>query len=145
MLAQWRLPQLLPQGDGLEIAHTAGRFFEGIPVGWDGPATAAFRHFLKLHWGTRMRSRITTLLLASAAAMIAHSASAAGLSMTPIYKGAPHPIVAWDWTGPYVGAFVGVGVSRSRGRDPRGIANGGHDGDLEHTGYGLSAGGTIGY
>jgi len=92
-----------------------------------------------------MRSKLAALLLVSAAAVVsAQSAGAADLPMKPIYK-AP-AIVAWDWTGPYVGAYVGVGVSHSRTHDPR-FPNtpGGDPGDLEHTGYGLSAGGTIGY
>src|SRR5882724_7752559 len=92
-----------------------------------------------------MRSKIIALLLASSAAVIAQSAGAADLPAQPIYK-APAMIVAWNWTGPYVGAYVGVGVSHSRTHDPR-FPNtpGGAPGDLEHTGYGLSAGGTLGY
>ncbi len=93
-----------------------------------------------------MRSRITTFLLASVAAMTAQSAGAADFSTTPSYKRSAPPLVAWDWTGPYVGAFVGVGVSHSRSHDPRfpNTANG-LAGDLEHVGYGLTAGGTLGY
>jgi len=87
-----------------------------------------------------MRSKLTTLLLVSVAVVTAQSASAADLpAKAPIYKAAP--IVAWDWTGPYVGAYVGVGVNKSRTRDPAGAA----PGDLEHTGYGFTGGGTLGY
>ncbi|AMN40911.1 outer membrane protein [Rhodoplanes sp. Z2-YC6860] len=88
-----------------------------------------------------MRSKLSHVLLASvAAAVTAQGASAADLpTKAPVYKAAP--IVAWDWTGPYVGAYVGVGVSKSRSRDP----NGNVLGDLEHTGYGFTGGGTIGY
>jgi outer membrane immunogenic protein len=93
----------------------------------------------------KMRSTIATVLLVSSAAVIAQSAGAADLSMTPIYRKAP-AIVAWDWTGPYVGAYVGVGVSKSRSHDPR-FPNtpGGIPGDLEHTGFGFAGGGTLGY
>jgi outer membrane immunogenic protein len=88
-----------------------------------------------------MRSKIAALLLASSAAVVtAQSAGAADLPMKPMYTKAP-AIVAWDWTGPYVGAYVGVGASRSRGRDPDGVPSG----NIEHTGYGFSGGGTIGY
>jgi outer membrane immunogenic protein len=87
-----------------------------------------------------MRSKVIGLLLVSTAAVVtAQSAGAADLPAKPIYKAAP--IVAWDWTGPYVGAYVGVGVSRSRGRDPLGTTTG----DIEHTGYGFTGGGTLGY
>src|SRR5262245_33915914 len=87
-----------------------------------------------------MRSKIVSLLLVSAAAVVtAQSAGAADLPVkAPVYKA---PVAVWDWTGPYVGAYVGVGVSRSRGRDPTGTVTG----DLEHTGYGFTGGGTIGY
>jgi outer membrane immunogenic protein len=92
-----------------------------------------------------MRSKITALLLVSAAAVAtAQNAGAADLPMKPIYKAAP-AIVAWDWTGPYVGAYVGVGVSKSRSHDPAGTTTDGHVGDIEHTGYGFTGGGTIGY
>jgi outer membrane immunogenic protein len=88
-----------------------------------------------------MRSKLTALLLVSAAAIVtAQSASAADIPMKPMYTKAP-PIVAWDWTGPYVGVFVGVGASKSRSHDPDGAPGG----DLEHTGYGFTGGGTIGY
>ena len=91
-----------------------------------------------------MRSKITALLLVSVAAVVAaQSASAADLPMKPIYK-APAAIVAWDWTGPYVGAYVGVGVSKSRGHDPAGTRRC-TAGDIEHTGYGFTGGGMLGY
>jgi outer membrane immunogenic protein len=90
-----------------------------------------------------MSSKLTTLLLVSVAAVVtAQSASAADLPVkAPVYKA---PIVAWDWTGPYVGAYVGVGVDRSRGRDPR-FPSSGVPGDIERTGYGFTGGGTVGY
>jgi outer membrane immunogenic protein len=90
----------------------------------------------------KMRSKITALLLVSAAAVVtAQSAVAADLPARPIYK-APAAVAAWDWTGPYIGAYVGVAVSKSRGLDP---SQGGNPGDLEHTGYGFTGGGTVGY
>jgi outer membrane immunogenic protein len=90
----------------------------------------------------KMRSKIVGLLLVSAAAVTAQSASAADLpTKAPVYKA---PIVAWDWTGPYVGAYVGVGVDRSRARDPR-FPSSGADGEIERTGYGFTGGGTLGY
>src|SRR5437868_5866806 len=89
---------------------------------------------------SKMRSKIIALLLASSAAVIAQSAGAADLPAQPVYK-APAMIVAWNWTGPYVGAYVGVGVSKSRGHDPDGVPSG----NVENTGYGIAGGGTIGY
>jgi outer membrane immunogenic protein len=88
-----------------------------------------------------MRSKLSLVLLASVAAVVtAQNASAADLpTKAPIYKAAP--IVAWDWTGPYVGVYVGADANRSRGRDPSGAVTG----DLEHTGSGFTGGGTIGY
>src|SRR5882762_604400 len=92
-----------------------------------------------------MRSKIIALLLVSSAAVIAQSAGAADLPPQPVYK-APAMIVAWNWTGPYVGAYVGVGVSKSRSHDPAGsLAGPAPAGDLEHTGYGFTGGGTLGY
>ncbi len=88
-----------------------------------------------------MRSKITALLLVSAAAFAtAQSASAADLpAKAPVLKAAPY--AAWNWTGAYVGAFVGVGVSKVRGHDPDGVP----PGDVEHTGYGVAGGGVLGY
>jgi outer membrane immunogenic protein len=85
-------------------------------------------------------------LLASCAAFIAQSAGAADLPIkAPVLKAAPY--AAWNWTGFYVGAYVGVAASRSRSHDP--AANtvfGAHPfGDLEHTGRGFTGGGTVGY
>ena len=87
-----------------------------------------------------MRYRLSVALLACCcAAVSAQSARAADLpAKAPVFKA---PVAVWDWTGPYVGAYVGVGVSTSRGRDPTGVT----PGDLEHTGYGIAGGGTIGY
>src|SRR3954470_16080902 len=91
-----------------------------------------------------MRSKISALLFASCAALIAQSAGAADLpAKAPILKAAPY--AAWNWTGFYVGGYVGVGVSKSRGRDPEGTPTNGAGGDLEHTGYGFTGGGTVGY
>jgi outer membrane immunogenic protein len=87
-----------------------------------------------------MRFKLAALLLASSAVIIAQSSVAADLPARPIYK-SPAEIVAWNWTGAYVGAYVGVGVSKSRGHDP----DGNPAGDLEHTGYGFTGGGTLGY
>jgi outer membrane immunogenic protein len=87
-----------------------------------------------------MRPKFAVLLLAASAAVIAQSADAADLPARPITK-SPAAIVAWNWTGPYAGAYAGIGVSKSRGHDPDGVPAG----DLEHTGFGFTGGGTIGY
>jgi outer membrane immunogenic protein len=87
-----------------------------------------------------MRSTIKALLLVSAAAVGAQSASAADLPARPAYK-APAQIVSWDWTGPYLGVYAGIAASRSRSHDPTGAIAG----VIEHTGYGFTGGGTIGY
>jgi outer membrane immunogenic protein len=93
-----------------------------------------------------MRSKITALLLVSLAAVVsAQSANAADLPMKPIYKAPVAFAPAWDWTGPYVGAYVGVGVSKSRGHDPAGNSDTEQLGDVEHTGYGFTGGGVLGY
>jgi outer membrane immunogenic protein len=88
-----------------------------------------------------MRSKLSLLLLASVAAVFtAQSASAADLPVkAPVYKAAP--VAAWDWTGFYVGAYVGAAANRSRGSD-RTFAT---TGDVEHTGSGVTGGGTFGY
>ncbi len=91
-----------------------------------------------------MRSKVIALLLASSACVVAQSAGAADLPAKPIYK-APAAIVAWNWTGVYVGGYVGVGVNKSRSHDPAGSVANGTAGDIEQTGYGISGGGTLGY
>lgn len=85
----------------------------------------------------------TSLLLATAASVIlAQSAFAADIpAKAPIYKAAP--MAAWDWTGPYLGVYAGIAASRSRSLDPSGPQI--NDGVLQHTGYGFTGGGTIGY
>ena len=88
----------------------------------------------------KMRSKFSSLLLISAAVVTAQSANAADLPARPAYK-APVQIVSWDWTGPYLGVYAGIAASRSRSFDPTGAVAG----VIEHTGYGLSAGGTLGY
>lgn len=93
-----------------------------------------------------MRSKTITLLLVSAAAIV--SAQSAGAADLPVKAPAVFkaPVAVWDWTGFYVGAYVGVGVSKSRGHDPAAVnPNVDHVGDLEHTGYGFTGGGTLGY
>jgi outer membrane immunogenic protein len=87
-----------------------------------------------------MRSTIKTLLLVSAAALAAQSANAADIPARPAYK-APVQIITWDWTGPYLGIYAGIAASRSRSVDPTGA----RPGIIEHTGYGFTGGGTIGY
>jgi outer membrane immunogenic protein len=84
----------------------------------------------------------TSLLLATVAGLaFAQTAIAADLpAKAPAYKA---PVAVFDWTGPYVGAYIGVAASRGRSLDPIGPQLG--DGWLEHTGYGLAAGGTAGY
>jgi outer membrane immunogenic protein len=77
--------------------------------------------------------------LAVSTGMIA-SASAADLPAKPVYK-APAAIVAYNWSGWYVGAFVGVTATRSRGLDPEGSPTG----EFENTGVGFTGGGTVGY
>jgi outer membrane immunogenic protein len=81
-------------------------------------------------------------LLVTAAAIVGLSqvASAADLpAKAPIYKALPAPV--FDWTGFYVGGYVGVAASQSRSLDPTGAVAG----VLEHTGYGFTGGGTAGY
>jgi outer membrane immunogenic protein len=87
-----------------------------------------------------MRSTIKTLLLVSAAALAAQSANAADIPARPAYK-APVQIITWDWTGPYLGIYAGIAASRSRSINPTGAVGGW----IEHTGYGFTGGGTIGY
>src|SRR6188508_3620928 len=87
-----------------------------------------------------MRSTIKTLLLVSAAALAAQSASAADLPARPAYK-APVQVITWDWTGPYFGVYAGIAASRSRSGDP----NTAIAGTVEHTGRGFTGGGTLGY
>jgi outer membrane immunogenic protein len=87
-----------------------------------------------------MRSITKTLLLVSAAVVAAQSANAADLPRRPVYK-APVQVVSWDWTGPYLGVYAGIAASRSRSSDPTGAVIG----VIEHTGYGFTGGGTIGY
>jgi outer membrane immunogenic protein len=79
--------------------------------------------------------------LGGAAALILVSAQAFAADMpakAPILK-APAPV--FDWTGFYVGGYVGVGVQQSRGENPTGAAAGG----LDYTGSGFLSGGTLGY
>jgi outer membrane immunogenic protein len=88
--------------------------------------------------------RLTLRLLVAAAAVAALSAaqgaSAADLpAKAPIYKAPPAPV--FDWTGFYLGGYAGVAASQSRSLDPSGITTG----TLQHTGYGFTGGGTIGY
>ena len=79
-------------------------------------------------------------MLVSAAVIAAQSANAADLPARPAYK-APVQIISWDWTGPYLGVYAGIAASRSRSIDPTGAIAG----VIEHTGYGFTGGGTIGY
>ncbi|MBX9846185.1 MAG: outer membrane beta-barrel protein [Xanthobacteraceae bacterium] len=87
-----------------------------------------------------MRLKFASLLAVSSSILAVQNAAAADLSTKPVYK-APAAIVAYHWTGPYVGAFVGVTATRSRGIDPDGVPLG----SLESTGIGFTGGGTVGY
>jgi len=75
-----------------------------------------------------------TALLAWAAA----PASAADLAPKMVTK-APQAI--WDWTGFYVGGYVGVGTNRSHAFDP----TAGASGELDFVGTGFTGGGVAGY
>jgi outer membrane immunogenic protein len=82
------------------------------------------------------------LLAAAISIAVVQNASAADLpTKGPIYKAPPAPV--FDWTGFYLGGYVGVAASQSRSLDPIGSQFG--DGTLQHTGYGFTGGGTIGY
>jgi outer membrane immunogenic protein len=87
-----------------------------------------------------MHLKLTSVVAAAISIAVTQSASAADLpAKAPIYKAAPAPV--FDWTGFYLGGYVGVAASQSRGYDPT-LTN---VGTLEHTGYGFTGGGTIGY
>src|ERR1041384_5447865 len=93
---------------------------------WQRQTPGTFPGFCGLGDGP-MRLKIATVLLASCAAVMAQSAGAADLPVkAPVLKAAPY--AAWNWTGLYVGGYVGVGVSRSRGHDPDNVPTG----DIEH-------------
>jgi outer membrane immunogenic protein len=87
-----------------------------------------------------MRFKLASLLVMSTSVIASQNAGAADLPAKPVYK-APAAIVAANWTGPYLGAFVGPTATRSRAIHPTGVLLGG----LENTGVGVTAGGTVGY
>jgi outer membrane immunogenic protein len=87
-----------------------------------------------------MRFKLAAFLAVSTSVIALQSAGAADLPRKPVYK-APASIVAFNWTGWYVGAFVGPTSTRSRGTDPNGVLLG----NFENTGVGFTAGGTLGY
>jgi outer membrane immunogenic protein len=89
-----------------------------------------------------MHLKLGSLLAAAISIAVVQNASAADLpTKGPIYKAPPAPV--FDWTGFYLGGYVGVAASQSRSLDPIGSQFG--DGTLQHTGYGFTGGGTIGY
>jgi len=95
---------------------------------------------MTIHGGHRMRLKLSFLVATAAVLSAAQGASAADLPVkAPVYKAAPAPV--FDWTGFYVGGYVGVAASQSRGLDPTDPTNG----TLQHTGYGFTGGGTVGY
>jgi len=80
--------------------------------------------------------------LLGSVALLALGTAANAADLSARYTKAP-PIVApvYDWTGFYLGGYVGAGASKNSGFDPTGD----HSGVIEPNGYGFNGGGTIGY
>jgi len=75
----------------------------------------------------------------TAIAVGANTVLAADLpAKAPPYKAPP---LAWNWTGFYVGGYLGLGLNRSHGFDPSGAAAG----EVEYLGTGFTGGATVGY
>lgn len=83
--------------------------------------------------------RLALALLATAACT--QIASAADM---PVKAVKAAPVTTWSWTGFYVGGYVGVGVNRSHGNDPR-DTEGASSGELNFLGTGFTGGATGGY
>jgi outer membrane immunogenic protein len=85
------------------------------------------------------------LLLGSVAFLVTvGSAAAADMPVKMPVKAAP--IVAYDWTGFYIGGYYGSGVGESRSRtDPPGNPAGTRVGETNYNAMGTTLGGTFGY
>lgn len=81
---------------------------------------------------------IAAAAIATVFGISAVNAADVGARMVPRVA-APLPV--WDWTGFYLGAYAGIGVQRSHGKDPTGS----RDGEIEFIGQGFTGGGTAGY
>ena len=85
------------------------------------------------------------LLLGSVALLVTvGTAGAADMPVKMPVKAAP--VVAYDWTGFYIGGYYGTSVGESRGRtDPPGNPAGTRVGQFNINQLGLTIGGTVGY
>src|SRR6187397_1750189 len=85
----------------------------------------------------------SVVLIAAGSALSVMAASAADIpaKVAPRLSPVAAPIV-FDWTGFYLGAYAGVGVQRSHGKDPTGLTG---PGDLDFIGQGFTGGGSAGY
>ena len=79
--------------------------------------------------------------LLSTVALIALGTTANAADLAARYTKAPVMAPAFDWSGFYLGGYVGAGASKNSGFDPTGSAAG----VIEPNGYGFNGGGTIGY
>ena len=87
-----------------------------------------------------MRRTVLAALTGSALGIAAGaSAFAADIPARAVLKAPPVP--AFSWTGFYLGVYYGVGVSQSRGSDPRPVQLG----SMDHIGRGLAGGVQVGY
>jgi outer membrane immunogenic protein len=91
--------------------------------------------------GDMRRAKFATAIAVTAAAFAMSSAYAADVGARVVPRVAA-PIPVWDWTGFYLGAYAGVGVQQSRGKDPTGRTG---PGEIEFIGQGFTGGGTAGY
>jgi outer membrane immunogenic protein len=91
------------------------------------------------------RTAMKQLLLGSVAFLVTvGSAAAADMPVKMPVKAAP--IVAYDWTGFYIGGYYGSGVGESRSRtDPPGNPAGTRVGETNYNAMGTTLGGTFGY
>lgn len=85
-----------------------------------------------------MRLKLAGFIVAAFSLATAQGAFAADMPTKMPIKAAPVPM--WNWTGFYVGAYVGVGLNRSHGYKPDD-----GDGELNFLGTGFTGGGTAGY
>jgi outer membrane immunogenic protein len=84
------------------------------------------------------------LLGGAALFVLAGAANAADMPVKMPVKAAP--VVAYDWTGFYIGGYYGTSVGESRGRtDPPGNPAGTRVGQFNVNSLGLTIGGTVGY